>query len=110
MTDSIEKRALTWASGDDTGVSSKAILKVMTGQTISDDYCHPHDSQDLGRCVRLLDIIPEWRPRIARKATTPSTPASKRLSDLSRMPAATLFGWVTRLRSSSESAADDLAS
>jgi hypothetical protein len=64
MTDSIEKRALTWASGDDTGVSSKAILKVMTGQTISDDYCHPHDSQDLGRCVRLLDIIPEWRPRI----------------------------------------------
>ncbi len=62
--DSIEKRALTWASGDDTGVSSKAILKVMTGQTISDDYCHPHDGQDLARCVRLLDIIPEWRPRI----------------------------------------------
>lgn len=65
MSESIESRALRWAAGDDTGVSSKAILKVMTGQKISDGWCYPHDSDDLGRCLRLLALIPEWRTRLS---------------------------------------------
>ena len=29
-------------------------------------YDHPHDPDDLNRCLLLLDLIPEWKPRIAR--------------------------------------------
>jgi hypothetical protein len=64
MTESIETRALRWASGDGTGVSSKAILKVMTKNYPKDGYCYPHDGGDLGRCILLLALIPEWRARI----------------------------------------------
>lgn len=63
MTD-IRDRALEWALGDDTGTSSKALMRVMLGQKLNSGYCYPHDGQDLGRCVRLLDKIPEWRLRL----------------------------------------------
>jgi hypothetical protein len=64
VTESIEMRALRWAAGDDTGMSSKAIMGVMTGHPPKDWDCYPRDSGDFGRCYRLLKIIPEWRPRI----------------------------------------------
>jgi hypothetical protein len=72
MTDSIEKRALQWASGRDTGSSSKAILAVMTGNKPQSRYDYPSDGGDLGRCLRLLDLIPEWKPRIGEmRAVSP---------------------------------------
>lgn len=64
MSNSIEKRALTWAIGRDTGASSKAILAVMTGNNPDSRYSYPSDGSDLGRCLRLLDLIPEWKPRM----------------------------------------------
>lgn len=64
MTDSPEKRAAKWAAGFSTGVSSKAILKVMLGDKPEDGYCYPHDADDLGRCIGLLDAVPEYRDRI----------------------------------------------
>jgi hypothetical protein len=65
MTDSIEKRALTWAIGRDTGASSMAIMAVMTGNKPESRYDYPSDGGDLGRCLRLLDLIPEWKPRMS---------------------------------------------
>jgi len=64
MTDSIEKRALAWAIGRDTGASSTAIMAVMTGNKPESRYDYPVDGSDLGRCLRLLDLIPEWKPRM----------------------------------------------
>jgi len=64
MTDSIEKRALAWAIGRDTGASSTAIMAVMTGNKPESRYYYPVDGGDLGRCLRLLDLIPEWKPRM----------------------------------------------
>jgi hypothetical protein len=64
MTDSIEKRALAWAIGRDTGSSSKAIMAVMTGNKPESRHDYPSDGSDLGRCLRLLDLIPEWKPRM----------------------------------------------
>lgn len=68
MSESIEKRAMRWAVGRDTGASSQAIMQTMTDGPPRDGYCYPHDSDDFGRCYRLLAIIPEWRPRIGEMA------------------------------------------
>lgn len=64
MSETIEARAMRWAVGGDTGTSSKAIFAVMTGNPPKDGYCYPHDGDDLGRCLRLLTLIPEWRARL----------------------------------------------
>ncbi len=67
MSDSIEKRALQWSVGDDTGSSSKAIVAYMTGSKPRDAaHSYPSDAGDLGRCLRLLDLIPEWKPRMVQ--------------------------------------------
>lgn len=68
---SVEKRALEWIFGDDTGLSSKAICAHMLGISIGDRYnrqCHPWDPSDLGRCLRLLEKFPEWKDRMPEMA------------------------------------------
>jgi len=70
--DSIEKRAATWAATGKTGVSSKAILATMMGKPPKDRFCYPHDGGDLGRCLGLLDAVPEFRKRLGEmKAVGP---------------------------------------
>jgi hypothetical protein len=59
----VEQRALFWALSDDTGVSSEAIAKHMTG-TSKSRIQPPSDRADRGRCIRLLELIPEWIPRL----------------------------------------------
>ena len=63
--DSPEKRAAKWASGDKTGISSKALLSVMLGKRPKTSFCYPHDGGDLGRCIGLLDAVPEYRERLS---------------------------------------------
>ena len=63
----IERRALEWAMSRDTGRSSEAIAAHMLGCRGETSY--PHDNDDLGRCIRLLDKIPEWRPRLGEMAS-----------------------------------------
>lgn len=54
--------ALAWARGNDRGLSSQAIWDHMvTGQC---DGNYPLDPEDLGRCLRLLGLVPEWKPRM----------------------------------------------
>lgn len=59
-----------WLIGGDTGVSSKAIVKHMAGiggqKSLGWDY--PHDSDDFGRCYRLLALFPKWRERMPEMA------------------------------------------
>lgn len=62
--DSTEKRAARWAAGSDTGASSKAMLSVMLGDRPKTSFCYPHDGGDLGRCIGLLDAVPEYRERL----------------------------------------------
>lgn len=52
-----------WLASDDTGMSSKFMAAVLGG--IGGKYAHPWDADDFGRCVRLLDAVPEFRERIA---------------------------------------------
>ena len=59
----IEQRALFWALSGDTGVSSEAIAKHMTGIS-KQRIMPPSDADDRGRCIRLLELIPEWISRL----------------------------------------------
>lgn len=59
MAKTIERRALEWALGNDTGTSSKAIARYMTGISTVPGM-PPSDADDRGRCIRLLKQIPEW--------------------------------------------------
>ena len=61
------QNALAWISGPDTGASSKTIWKHMVGTSCADKR-YPLDPSDLGRCVRLLVLVPEWRLRMGEMA------------------------------------------
>ena len=59
----IEGRALFWALAGDTGISSEAIAAHMSGYP-NTRMMPPSDGSDRGRCIRLLELIPEWIPRL----------------------------------------------
>ena len=59
----INRRAIAWIAGSDTGGSSKSIWSVMMG--VEFEYPNPpYDPADFGRCYRLLLKIPEWKPHL----------------------------------------------
>jgi hypothetical protein len=63
---SVEYRALFWAVHYHTGTSSKAIAKHMTGYAAEqpNGFMPPSDADDRSRCIRLLELVPEWLPRL----------------------------------------------
>ena len=63
-------RLLEWYTGDDHGVSSEAIAGAMSGAVVKRPWT-PSDGDDLGRCLRLLALFPEWTSE--RFAATMST-------------------------------------
>ena len=60
----LPKAALQWVVSDDTGSSSLRIWAHMTGCERDSYFDWPHDPADLGRCLRLLEAVPDWKPRI----------------------------------------------
>lgn len=67
---SLAQRAHAWVVGRDTGCSSQAIWANMmgAGKPAYWGWFHPLDPADLGRCLRLLRLIPEWRERMPEMA------------------------------------------
>jgi hypothetical protein len=61
-----------WLLSDDTGSSSKSICKFMLGIPDKRNYPPPSDAADRGRCIRLLNLIPEWWVRLGEMAHIPS--------------------------------------
>lgn len=66
MTD-INSRLLDWFNSGKTGASSKCIAFHLTGRDSSGDY--PHDASDFGRCVGLLNAVPELRVDLPKMAS-----------------------------------------
>lgn len=64
----IEQRATKWLRDGQVGMSSRAIHDHMLGLVSRDGFSHPHDPDDLNRCLLLLDLIPEWKPRMGEMA------------------------------------------
>lgn len=61
----VHKRAVQWCLSEDTGLSSKTIwAHMMTGEPPQRGSSYPRDPSDLGRCIRLLKCVPEWRARM----------------------------------------------
>lgn len=58
----VEYRALFWALHGSTGMSSLSIAQHMA--TGISDGAPPSDADDRSRCIRLLELVPEWLPRL----------------------------------------------
>lgn len=50
-----------WGVSDDTGASSKSIARAALGLKPPPHPDYPYDIADLGRCLRLLNAVPEAR-------------------------------------------------
>lgn len=66
----MDKRVIEWLAGGDTGTSSKAIAFWLTAKVKDQRWgaSTPIDPSDLGRCLRLLEVMPEWKSRIGEMA------------------------------------------
>ena len=64
-----------WLASDSTGLSSRYMARILAtcaglGSVPEEDDLHfrgihyPHDPSDFGRCVGLLDAVPELRPHL----------------------------------------------
>lgn len=63
----IELRARRWIVDGKVGLSSQAIWSHMMGVP-GQDMSFPRDPDDLNRCLLLLQLIPEWQPRMHEMA------------------------------------------
>lgn len=69
----ILQKIIEWATGDDTGTSSKFLCRYMLGLEPNKwGMSCPSDASDRGRCIRLLNLIPEWWDRLDELANLPS--------------------------------------
>ncbi len=64
---------ISWLSSGDSGISSLTIVSVLADIpfAVLAQRCRPgvpYDPDDLGRCMRLLDVKPEWRSRMSEVA------------------------------------------
>jgi len=58
-------KIIKWLLGGDTGASSEAICAYMLGlKPANFGYMAPSDKGDRGRCIRLLNLFPEWWDRL----------------------------------------------
>lgn len=64
----VSERAQAWLLNGRVGMSARAIYCHMTESQDKERWNHPHDPDDLNRCLLLLDLIPEWRPRMGEMA------------------------------------------
>lgn len=66
----MDPRIAEWLASDDTGSSSRAIMLWLSSKTAdkSRGPDTPSDIGDLGRCLRLLERIPEWKARMPEMA------------------------------------------
>ncbi|ECJ3227561.1 hypothetical protein FP993_19495 [Salmonella enterica] len=56
-----------WLASDDTGLSSLFMASVLSGQFASTNN-YPRDPDDLGRCIRLIEAVPELAEKISLMA------------------------------------------
>jgi len=65
----MNKKLIAWIVSSDTGASSLTLWTVMMGEPCDKYPSIPYDSDDFGRCHRLLQLIPEsQRTQILKEA------------------------------------------
>ncbi|WP_413509976.1 hypothetical protein [Serratia liquefaciens] len=53
-----------WLASDDTGASSLYLASVLTGEFFAENH-YPRDPADFGRCLRLVEAVPELECKIS---------------------------------------------
>ena len=53
-----------WLAGNDSGVSSESLMCAHHGTTPRNGWFEPADSDDFGRCYRLIRLFPQVRPAV----------------------------------------------
>lgn len=65
----VERRLFDWLAYGDAGMSSKTLAQCLSGYPTTRYYgSTPADWWDFDRCRKLLDVFPEWRPRLHEAA------------------------------------------
>ena len=60
----IKERCKEWLKSKGTGASAQCIYDFFaTGYVVFCSY--PHDADDFGRCLKLLEVVPEWEARLS---------------------------------------------
>lgn len=69
-TPNLSMAATAWLASGSRGRSSNTMFTVLTGVDALGDSgkSHPHDPDDLDRCLRLLEAVPELRPLLPKMA------------------------------------------
>lgn len=63
-TPDIKDRIIDWLLNGDTGASSRAIVEQMLNPKPGSYLNHPRDYGDFDRCIKLLELLPEFAERI----------------------------------------------
>jgi hypothetical protein len=68
----MKEKILEWFAHGECGISSKAMACAVIGMKPDKNWSafgnHPHDPDDLSRCVKLLDAVPEARNHLGKVA------------------------------------------
>lgn len=64
----MDVRLAKWLASGDTGTSSMTMALWLSARERYDWLSTPSDPADLGRCLRLLERIPEWKERVPEMA------------------------------------------
>jgi hypothetical protein len=67
----MQENLIRWLAGGQRGVSSNTMVQHLTGLPALRDFHgdHPHDPDDMTRCRRLLEEVPELQAEFPRMAT-----------------------------------------
>ena len=64
----LDTRLAQWLISQDTRLSSMTLVAHLSGVTPASRVYYPADPDDLGRCIRLLALMPEYRARLPEMA------------------------------------------
>jgi hypothetical protein len=65
----LQRKVVEWLAHGDRGMSSETMAFWLAWGEKGNSRSHPYDPDDLDRCLRLLEQVPELRPLLPRMAS-----------------------------------------
>ena len=65
----MQSKALDWLANGEVGISSRTMAMKLAFDQVPMDHSHPYDPDDLDRCLKLLEWVPELRAELPRMAS-----------------------------------------
>lgn len=66
--DTTQKAVINWLANGETGLSSETMAFWLAFDVKKEDGSHPHDPDDMDRCLNLLSVAPGLRDRLPKMA------------------------------------------